>query len=110
LPVAAGIHIYRIVNGNLATRQPRIALLSFRRVNDVPQACINSSQLAFAPEFHASFYQGAKMDSAAKISNDSVPATDTNLIINAVAIMCGLAVIVFACMATSGLDMSPGFF
>jgi hypothetical protein len=50
------------------------------------------------------------MDSAAKISDDSVPATDTNLIINAVAIMCGLAVIVFACMATSGLDMSPGFF
>jgi hypothetical protein len=61
-------------------------------------------------EFHASFYQGAKMDSAAKISDNAIPTTDTNLIINVMAVMCGLAVIVFACMATSGLDMSPGFF
>jgi hypothetical protein len=50
------------------------------------------------------------MDSAAKISDEAVSATDTNLIINAMAIMCGLALVVFACMATSGLDMSPGFF
>jgi len=50
------------------------------------------------------------MDSITEISDETVPATDTNLIINAVAIMCGLAVVVFACMATSGLDMSPGFF
>jgi hypothetical protein len=50
------------------------------------------------------------MNSAAKISDQAVPATDTNLIITAMAIMCGLALVVFACMATSGLDMSPGFF
>jgi hypothetical protein len=110
LPVATGIHIYRNVNANSATRHSRIALLSFRRVNDILQACIKSSQLASPRNFHASFYQGAKMDSITEISDEAVPATDTNLIINAVAIMCGLAVVVFACMATSGLDMSPGFF
>jgi hypothetical protein len=55
------------------------------------------------------FFQGAKMDSAAKISDNAVPSTDTNLV-NVMAVMCGLALIVFACMATSGLDMSPGFF
>ncbi|MGA2995652.1 hypothetical protein [Bradyrhizobium sp.] len=49
------------------------------------------------------------MDSAAKISDNAVPSTDTNLV-NVMAVMCGLALIVFACMATSGLDMSPGFF
>jgi len=50
------------------------------------------------------------MDSAAKISDNAVPSTDTSLIINVMAVMCGLALVVFACMATSGLDMSPGFF
>jgi hypothetical protein len=25
-------------------------------------------------------------------------------------VMCGLALVVFACMATNGLDMSAGFF
>jgi hypothetical protein len=37
---------------------PRIALLSFREVNDVPQACIKSSQLACAPVFQQSFLLG----------------------------------------------------
>jgi hypothetical protein len=97
------------MNGNSATRQPCISLLSFRWVNDVPQACIKSSQLAFAP-VHASFYQGAKMDSATKISDEAVPAAADKLIVNVMAVMCGLALVVFACMATSGLDMSPGFF
>jgi hypothetical protein len=50
------------------------------------------------------------MDSVTKISDDVVPATDTNLLVNVMAVMCGLALVVFACMATSGLDMSPGFF
>ena len=50
------------------------------------------------------------MDSVTKISAEAVPSTDTKLIINVMAIMCGLALVVLACMATSGLDMSPGFF
>ena len=33
-----------------------------------------------------------------------------NVIINAVAVTCGLALVVLACVATSGLDLSAGFF
>jgi hypothetical protein len=50
------------------------------------------------------------MDSVTKISNEAAPAAIDKLIINVMAVMCGLALVVFACMATSGLDMSPGFF
>ena len=53
---------------------------------------------------------GAKMDTVAKISDEAVPAAANNLFINAMAMMCGLALVVFACMATDGLDMSAGFF
>ena len=35
------------------------------------------------------------MDSVTKISAEAVPATDTKLIINAMAMMCGLALVVF---------------
>jgi len=50
------------------------------------------------------------MNSVTKISTEAVPAAFNNLIMNVVAVMCGLALVVFACMATNGLDMSPGFF
>ena len=50
------------------------------------------------------------MDSVTKISNETAPAAIDKLIINVMAVMCGLALVVFVCMATSGLDMSPGFF
>ena len=33
-----------------------------------------------------------------------------NVIINALAVTCGLVLVVLACVATSGLDLSPGFF
>ena len=56
------------------------------------------------------FYRGGKMDSVTKISTEAVPAAVNNFIINVAAVMCGLALVVFACMATNGLDMSPGFF
>jgi hypothetical protein len=49
------------------------------------------------------------MDTAANISAETAPAAN-NLIVNVVAVMCGLALVVFTCMATNGLDMSPGFF
>jgi hypothetical protein len=45
---------------NSATRQPRISLLSFRWVNDMPQACIKSSQLALAPGISCKFLSGGK--------------------------------------------------
>jgi hypothetical protein len=50
------------------------------------------------------------MNSITKISTEAVPAAANNLIINLVAVVCGLTLVVFACVATNGLDMSPGFF
>jgi hypothetical protein len=50
------------------------------------------------------------MDSVTKISAQPAPSMASNAIVNVMAVICGLAVLVFACMATSGLDMSPGFF
>jgi hypothetical protein len=52
----------------------------------------------------------AKMDSAAKTSAQVIPAATNNLIVNVMAVICGLGLIVFACMVTNGLDMSVGFF
>ena len=50
------------------------------------------------------------MDSVTKITAESAPSTANKHMVNVMAVICGLAVLVFACMATSGLDMSPGFF
>ena len=50
------------------------------------------------------------MESVTKISAEAVPAAANNLIINAMAVICGLGLVVFACIATNGLDMSAGFF
>jgi hypothetical protein len=50
------------------------------------------------------------MNTAANISAQVIPAAANNLIVNAIAVVCGLGLVVFACMATSGLDMSVGFF
>ena len=49
------------------------------------------------------------MDSVTKISAEAVSAAN-KMIVNVMAIVCGLALVVFACMVTSGLDMSAGFF
>ena len=50
------------------------------------------------------------MDSVTRISDEAAPAAADKIIVNIMAVMFGLALVVFACMATSGLDMSPGFF
>jgi len=60
--------------------------------------------------FSKIFYQDVKMDSVTKISAQPAPSMANNAIVNVMAVICGLAVLVFACMATSGLDMSVGFF
>jgi len=52
-PAAPAFARALIEEGNRA--YGRISLLSFRSINDVPQACIKSSQLAFPLEFDASF-------------------------------------------------------
>jgi hypothetical protein len=53
---------------------------------------------------------GAKMDTVTKISSEAVPSEANNLFMTALAVTCGLALVVCICIATNGLDMSPGFF
>ena len=52
------------------------------------------------------------MNSVTKISNVAETAEATNFVMNVVAVACGLALVVFAIMATAanGLDTSAGFF
>ena len=50
------------------------------------------------------------MNAISDVSAQAVPVTQTNYAVNAAAMICGLGILVLACMATSGLDMSVGFF
>jgi hypothetical protein len=50
------------------------------------------------------------MDSITKVSPMTASAGANIVIINVMAVICGLALVIFACVATNGLDMSPGFF
>jgi hypothetical protein len=51
------------------------------------------------------------MKAISEFSTPAVSETRTNVYAsNVVAIICGLGVVVFVCLATSGLDMSVGFF
>lgn len=49
------------------------------------------------------------MDTVTNISAEAVPAP-SNLFITAMAVVCGLAAVVTACMAANGLDISAGLF
>lgn len=40
----------------------------------------------------------------------AVPEAQANFAMNVVAMLCGMGIVLFVCLATSGLDMSPGFF
>jgi hypothetical protein len=50
------------------------------------------------------------MKAISEVSTPAIPETQTNVYLNVIAIICGLGVVVLACLATSGLDMSVGFF
>jgi len=50
------------------------------------------------------------MNPIQQVSTPTVPATQANFIVNMIAIVCGLGIVAFVCVATSELDMSPGFF
>ena len=50
------------------------------------------------------------MDTVTNISAQAVPAETANLFMTTLAVLCGLALVAFVCIATNGLDMSPGFF
>ncbi|MGZ5872184.1 MAG: hypothetical protein ACXWKP_08735 [Bradyrhizobium sp.] len=50
------------------------------------------------------------MNVISEVSTRAVSETLTNYALHAIAVICGLGVVVFVCLATSGLDMSVGFF
>jgi hypothetical protein len=50
------------------------------------------------------------MNAIPEVLTEAVPEPQTNYILNLVSIICGLGVVMAVCMATSGLDMSVGFF
>jgi ribose/xylose/arabinose/galactoside ABC-type transport system permease subunit len=51
------------------------------------------------------------MKAISEVSTPAVSETKTNVnALNVIAIICGLGVVVFVCLATSGLDLSVGFF
>jgi hypothetical protein len=50
------------------------------------------------------------MNAISEVFTRGVSETQTNYILHAIAVICGLSVVVFVCLATDGLDMSVGFF
>jgi hypothetical protein len=50
------------------------------------------------------------MNSISEISTRAVSETQTNYFLQVIAVICGLGVVVFLCLATDGLDMSVGFY
>jgi hypothetical protein len=45
-----------------------------------------------------------------EVPAQTIPATRANFALDLLAIVCGLAVVAFVCLATYGLDLSAGFF
>jgi hypothetical protein len=51
------------------------------------------------------------MNAISEVSTRAVPEGQAKVFaLNVIAIICGLGVVVFVCLASSGLDMSVGFF
>jgi hypothetical protein len=50
------------------------------------------------------------MNAISGVSTRAVSEAQTNYILHAIAVIFGLGVVVFVCVATDGLDMSVGFF
>jgi hypothetical protein len=50
------------------------------------------------------------MNAISKVYTQPVVKTQTTYILNAIAVICGLGVVVLVCLAADGLDMSVGFF
>ena len=50
------------------------------------------------------------MKAIPEVSTPAVPETQINYAENVIAIICGLGIVVCACLATFGLDMSVCFF
>jgi hypothetical protein len=80
------------------------------RINDARQFSINSLKLVCtgSPLLRGSILEGDM--AILEVSAPAVPETQINYAVNVIAIICGLGIVVCVCLATSGLDMSVGFF
>jgi hypothetical protein len=81
------------------------------RINDARQFSINSLKLVCtgSPLLRGSTLEG-DMIAIPEVSTPALPATQINYAVNVIAMICGLGIVVCVCLATSGLDMSVGFF
>jgi hypothetical protein len=79
-------------------------------INDASQSSLNALKLACASSPFAGFNPGGDMNAIPEVLREVVPETPTNFILNMIAVICGLGVVIAVCVATSGLDMSVGFF
>jgi hypothetical protein len=61
-------------------------------------------------EFPRNLFLEGKMHIIQEAPARAVPEAHSNFAMNLIAMICGLGIVVFVCLATSGLDMSPGFF
>ena len=81
------------------------------RINDARQFSINSLKLVCTgrPLLRGSTLEG-DMKAIPEVFTPAVPETQINYPMNVIAMICGLVIVVCVCLATSGLDMSVGFF
>ena len=50
------------------------------------------------------------MNAIPEVTTRALPETQIDFDVNVIAMICGLGIVVCVCLATSGLDMSVGFF
>jgi hypothetical protein len=81
------------------------------RINDARQFSINSLKLVCAgsPLLRGSTLEG-EMKAIREVSTPAIPEAQINFAVNVIAMTCGLGIVVWVGLATSGLDMSVGFF
>ena len=81
------------------------------KINSAPKATMNALRLVCTgkPPPWGLTLEG-DMNAISDVSTPTVSEAQTNYTVNAIAVICGLCVVVFVCLATSGLDMSVGFF
>ena len=71
---------------------------------------MNSLKLVCTSNPPRGLFLEGDMNSISEVSTRVVSEAQTNYIMNAIAVICGLGVVVLVCLATDGLDMSVGFY
>ena len=79
--------------------------------NDAPKTCINALKLVCAgpaPPWVTNLE--IVMQTIPEVPAQAIPEKKTNFALDLIAVVCGLLVVAFLCVATYGLDVSVGFF